>query len=192
MQRCIRLHLCLQEIHCLDGETDIQTSQSGRERLHSVYAYVLSHAILFELHHYSPPGSSVHGISQARILEWVATCFSRGSPWPKDQTHNSCTAGRFFTAEPLGKAHSTYTKVWDSTDPGNLGGQCSEGLVREKIHPFWGVLANLIPSHGPFSIPIPLNLFPFFPPNIYFTFQGGSILIWNSGSSRMAEMNLGG
>ena len=35
---------------------------------------------------YSPPSSSVHGISQARILEWVAIYFSRGSSQPKDQT----------------------------------------------------------------------------------------------------------
>ena len=34
----------------------------------------------------SPPGSSVHGILQARILEQVAISFSRGSSWPKDQT----------------------------------------------------------------------------------------------------------
>ena len=34
----------------------------------------------------SPPGSSVHGIPQARILEWVAIFFSRGSSWPRDQT----------------------------------------------------------------------------------------------------------
>ena len=33
---------------------------------------------------YSRPGSSVHGISQARILEWVAICFSRGSSWPRE------------------------------------------------------------------------------------------------------------
>ena len=35
----------------------------------------------------SPPGSSVYGISQARILEWVAISFSRGSSQPRDQTH---------------------------------------------------------------------------------------------------------
>ena len=34
----------------------------------------------------SPPGSSVHGILQARILEWVAIPFSRGSSWPRDRT----------------------------------------------------------------------------------------------------------
>ena len=32
----------------------------------------------------SLPGSCVHGISQARILEWVAMCFSKGSSWPRD------------------------------------------------------------------------------------------------------------
>ena len=37
----------------------------------------------------SLPGSSVHGISQARILEWVAISFSRGSSKPRDQTHIS-------------------------------------------------------------------------------------------------------
>ena len=41
-------------------------------------------------------GSSVHGILQARILEWVAIPFSRGSSWPRDWTWVSCIAGRFF------------------------------------------------------------------------------------------------
>ena len=45
----------------------------------------------------SPPGSSVHGILQARILEWVAVPFSRGSSQPRDQMWVSCIAGRFFT-----------------------------------------------------------------------------------------------
>ena len=38
----------------------------------------------------TPPGSSVYGISQAWILEWVAISFSRGSSQPRDQTHVSC------------------------------------------------------------------------------------------------------
>ena len=45
----------------------------------------------------SPPGSSVLGILQARILEWVAISFSRGSSQPKDQTQVCSIAGRFFT-----------------------------------------------------------------------------------------------
>ena len=43
------------------------------------------------------PGSSVYGILQARLLEWVAIPFSRGSPQPRDRTWVSCIAGRFFT-----------------------------------------------------------------------------------------------
>ena len=45
----------------------------------------------------SLPGYSVHGIFQARILEWVAIPFSRESSKPRDQTQVSCMAGRFFT-----------------------------------------------------------------------------------------------
>ena len=46
---------------------------------------------------YSPPGSSVRGIFQARILEWVAIPFTRGSSQPKYQTWVSRVAGGFFT-----------------------------------------------------------------------------------------------
>ena len=45
----------------------------------------------------SPLGYSVHGILQARILEWVAIPFSRGSSWPSDWTQVSCIVGRFLT-----------------------------------------------------------------------------------------------
>ena len=45
----------------------------------------------------SPPASSVHGILQASVLEWVVIPFSRGSSWPRDQTQVSSIAGRFFT-----------------------------------------------------------------------------------------------
>ena len=54
----------------------------------------------------NPPGSSVHGILQARIWEWVAMPSSRGSSWPRDRTQVSwvsCIAGKFFTPETLGK-----------------------------------------------------------------------------------------
>ena len=44
----------------------------------------------------SPPGSSVHGISQARILEWVAMPSSRGSSQPRGRTQVSPIAGSFF------------------------------------------------------------------------------------------------
>ena len=51
----------------------------------------------------SPPGSSVHGISQARILEWVAISFSRASSQPRDHTQVSCIACCFFTSETSGR-----------------------------------------------------------------------------------------
>ena len=63
--------------------------------------------ILWDLLDYSPPGSSVHGTFQARILERVAISSSRGSSQPRDQTcifHVSCTEGRFFTHIAIGGA----------------------------------------------------------------------------------------
>ena len=55
---------------------------------------------------YSPPGSSVHGILQARIQEWVALPSSRGSSQPRDWTRVSCFAGRFFTVWVTREAES--------------------------------------------------------------------------------------
>ena len=50
---------------------------------------------------YSPPGSAVHEILQARILEWVAISLSRGSSQPRDGTWVSRTAADFLPSEPL-------------------------------------------------------------------------------------------
>ena len=56
------------------------------------------------------PGTATHqaplsmGSSQARILEWIAIPFSRGSSRRRAQTHVSCLAGRSFTTEPPGKS----------------------------------------------------------------------------------------
>ena len=52
----------------------------------------------------SPPGSSVLGISQARVLEWVAISSSRGSSWPGIEPMSPALASRFFTTEPPGKS----------------------------------------------------------------------------------------
>ena len=49
------------------------------------------------------PGSWVHGIFQARVLEWITISFSRESSLLRGQTCDSCIGGRFFTAEPQGK-----------------------------------------------------------------------------------------
>ena len=53
---------------------------------------------------YSLPGSSVHGILQTRILEWVAIPFSRGCSQPRDQTQVSHIAGGFFTVLAIREA----------------------------------------------------------------------------------------
>ena len=58
----------------------------------------------------SLPGFSVPGISQARILEWVAISSSRGSSRPRDGTCIFCIAGGFFTTEPHGKPSNVVQK----------------------------------------------------------------------------------
>ena len=60
------------------------------------------------------PGSSVHRIFQASILEWVAISSSRGSSWPRDWTCVCCvssTADGFFTHWAIEEAQSTYCKI---------------------------------------------------------------------------------
>ena len=62
----------------------------------------------------SLPGSSLYGILQARILEWVAISFSRGSSQPRNRTRvscGSCSAGWFFTAEPPGKLEFIFNQI---------------------------------------------------------------------------------
>ena len=59
----------------------------------------------------SPPGSSVHAILQARILEWVAISFSRVSSQTRDWTQVSCLAGRFFTVLATREAME-YNSPW--------------------------------------------------------------------------------
>ena len=52
----------------------------------------------------SPPGSSVRGIFQARVLEWIAISFSGGSSWPRNLTRVSCIAGTCFTVRATREA----------------------------------------------------------------------------------------
>ena len=92
-------------------QTPLQETLIGSPRLqHSVCVCVLvvqSCPTLYDPTNYSPPGFSVHGIPQARILEWIATPFSRGSRRPRDRTLVSCISGRFFTVWATGKSSST-------------------------------------------------------------------------------------
>ena len=79
----------------------------------------------------SPPGSSIHGILQARILEWVPISFSRGSSRPRDWTRVSHTADRLFTIWATGKPYSLQT-----------------GRQRKLPQPHlqWEVEANILPG----------------------------------------------
>ena len=58
---------------------------------------------------FSPSASSVHGIPQARRLEWVATSFSRGSSWPRDQTHVSYIGKQFLYSWATRDGHDNQT-----------------------------------------------------------------------------------
>ena len=85
-----------------------------------IYAYIHVHVQSLQMCpplwnpvDFSPPGSSVHGILQARILEEVAMPSSRGSSQPRDPTRVSGITGGFFTAKPPGKPHIyTHTYIY--------------------------------------------------------------------------------
>ena len=59
----------------------------------------------------SLPGSSLHGIFQARILEWAVISFSSRSSWPRDWTRVSCTAGRLSTNRASRDDHRNRNRV---------------------------------------------------------------------------------
>ena len=95
----------------------------------------------------SPPGSSVHGIFQARILEWVSISFSRDLPYPGIEPASLASpglAGRFLTTMPPGKPWE-----WD------------EITVRHAltvVNPFTGALRSLLGRY-PFILLLPLQFF---------------------------------
>ena len=60
----------------------------------------------------SLPDSPVHGILEARLLEWVAIRFSRGSSWPRDRTWVSCIARKYFTIWGTRQAHRRYDMIY--------------------------------------------------------------------------------
>ena len=94
----------------------------------------------------SPPGFSVHEISQARILEWVAISFSRGSSWPRDQTHIFCFG--FFTTDPPAKPR---VALWFQKRKSYLFKLVWIGFC------LWHVLSHLVPVttlHSAIMIPI--------------------------------------
>ena len=83
---------------------------------------------------YSPPGSSVHGILQARILEWVAIFFSRGSFWPKDWTHVSCISRQIFFFLSLSHLGS---HIYNRLLYKHLIGRANPKLTIENVKPIF-------------------------------------------------------
>ena len=77
----------------------------------------------------SQPGSSVHGISQARILEWVAISFSKRSSWPRDWTQVSYIAGRFFLIWATREAPRVNPALWNQVEWPASRGQPSNATV---------------------------------------------------------------
>ena len=65
----------------------------------------------------SPPGSSVHGILQARILEWIVISSSRGSSRPSDQTHISCLEGILYHMSHLETPFFYYIEILFCSKP---------------------------------------------------------------------------
>ena len=116
--------------------------------------------------HGSPPGSSVYGILQARILEWVAMTSSRGSSWPRDWNFIFCIAGGFFTPKPPGKPSSRVHFLFPLTWWG-----ITDGLLVVLIQAdekcwslswqFWVVILALplpcSPTSCPLSVPDPIQ-----------------------------------
>ena len=72
----------------------------------------LSHVQLYNPLNCSPAGSTVHQISQARILEWVAISSSEDLPDPGIKPASTALAGGFFITEPLGKPQYMHISVY--------------------------------------------------------------------------------
>ena len=91
----------------------------------------------------SPPGSSVHGILQARILQWVAISFSRGSSRPRDRTWVSRIAGRCFNLWTTREAQCFFEPLfWVGGGGGKNTGVGCHSLLQE-ISPTQGLNPGL-------------------------------------------------
>ena len=89
------------------------------------------------------PGSSVHGILQARILEWVATSSSRGSSWPRIEPKSPALQAGFLLSEPpaLCEELTVITPI----------GQMRKLRLREVRWLSWGWSQHVNPKPGPWT-----------------------------------------
>ena len=98
-----------------------------------------------------PPGSSVHGILQTRILQWVAMLSSRGSSQSRDQSQVSCIsciAGGLFTTGTTGEAHGG-VEAKSGVLKGKAGFHGDQGLGLEYF------METEIPSYNPVCMKYP-------------------------------------
>ena len=88
---------------------------ASREAIYAGCEWVIvaqSSLTLFDPMDWSLPGSSIHEISQARLMEWVAISFSRGSFWPRDRTWVSCVTGEYLRVHRA-KSWAGWSTSWN-------------------------------------------------------------------------------
>ena len=115
--------------------------------LYSTWSFYLSFShwvnvwLFWDLVGCSLPGSSLHVLSQRRILEWVAISFSRRSSWSRERTHVSFITGRLFTTELPEKP------TWSTSAYQNINGQEIRNtcvLGKKACNLFWDQIQNYI------------------------------------------------
>ena len=97
----------------IKGPGKLETIETSQTREFCCCFVAMLHSILCDLMDCGPLGSSAHGISQARILEWVAIFFSRGSSRPEIEPvppGSAALSGRFFTTESPGTPPESFYK----------------------------------------------------------------------------------
>ena len=123
----------------------------------------VSHSIMFAFcdpMDYSPPGSFVHGILQARTLEWIAIPFSRGSSWPRDQTQSPLQADSLLSeppGKPTGQNEPDQTQMHD-TPPGLKTLSGSQVTLSNEISIEDGVGGSRSPPLLSAAVGLPMGL----------------------------------
>ena len=109
-----------------------QSSNSSTHPAACVCSVIQSSLTLCNPIDFSPPGTSVHGILQERILEWVAISFSRGSSRPRDQTHISCT----------GRQILYHWATWEAPHSMHTPSKSAYGTGHSDLRQIWYIFAT--------------------------------------------------
>ena len=103
----------------------------------------------------SLPGSSIHGILQARILECVAISFSRGTSWPRNWTQVRCIAGRCFTDWATREAFTMNSQGWFPLELTDLVSLLSKGFSIQCSVQFGSVTQSCPALCDPMNLSMP-------------------------------------